>query len=157
MSMVQKRIVSVVMILIWWMSTPCFGFQLKQFQWGEPKSDIEARLVKDGKTPERGLVPGVVNYHDEYLGHFCKVKLVFTPKSLGLAMLNLEWSDEPLASEVLEILKDRYGDPNVVDIHNFHYEWNGSFSGEKIVLDRHKLSISGGEYYQKYLAEKSSS
>jgi len=150
----MKKIFFSALAVVLCLSIRVFAFELLQYRWGESKKDMEAQLLQKGKTLEKASAPEVIVFHDDYMGSDRKVTLVFTPQSLALAIVYIEWSDIAVARDAVEALKKRYGDPYKLDSHNVHYEWNGGFSGEKIILDGNKLSIYGGEYYQRYSKEK---
>lgn len=136
-------------------SAQAFAFELLQYRWGESKKDMEASLLQQGKTLEKALSPEIIVFQDYYMGYPRKVTLVFTPRGLELAIVYIEWDDTAVTRDAVEAFKKRYGEPYKVDTHNLHYEWKGAFSGEKIVIEGNKLSIYGGEYYQRYLKERS--
>ena len=151
----MNKILIVILATVLGLSAQCFGFDLLKYRWGESKDSVEARLKEEGRTLEETSAPELIVFVDNYAGSSRKVTLIFTPKSLGLAMLQIEWDDHQITRDALKTLKSRYGEPYKLDNYKLHYEWNGAFSQEKIVLDGNKLSIYGGDYYQQYLKEKS--
>lgn len=135
---------------------PAGAFQLQQFDWGELRDDIATQLREQGKIVDAQSSAEKIVFQDDYLGNARTVTLIFTPQSKQFALLSIEWGDDSLARAALAALTERYGQPNKVNNHLLHYEWDGLFSGDEIVLDARKLTITSGDYYRRYLQEKRS-
>ncbi|MDD5429286.1 MAG: hypothetical protein PHE97_01040 [Candidatus Omnitrophica bacterium] len=130
-------------------------YQFRDYTWGEPRSVIKQRLLKEGRqvTEEQYAI----YYREKIFNEDCQVVFLFTPSEQILGSVNLIWNSTETGAKLKDELTKKYGQPVKYNAYTEEYTWPGSSDYDKLCLDYNygdtRLQYYGGQYFEQYQKE----
>lgn len=133
----DRKIAFIYLVLIgccFFFASSLKAYELENFSWGESRSSVVSKLKRKGWQRQTTSSSQTLETDGTLLGEPCHMKFSFN-QSLALTSLEVVWKKTGSGEAFYRSIVNRYGPPDVSNPGLKHYEWEGSFKGERISLD----------------------